>query len=61
MEVPLIETIKKMLFGGEKRPDRTLSRNELCWCGSGEKYKNCHMERDQDEDRRKRASCRGFS
>lgn len=24
-----------------------LSRNDLCWCGSGEKYKRCHMELDQ--------------
>lgn len=23
-----------------------ISRNELCWCGSGKKYKNCHMEYD---------------
>ena len=20
-----------------------MERNELCWCGSGKKYKNCHM------------------
>lgn len=25
-----------------KRP----SRNDLCWCGSGKKYKKCHMEED---------------
>lgn len=24
-----------------------LSRNDLCWCGSGEKYKKCHMDQDQ--------------
>lgn len=23
------------------------SRNELCWCGSGQKYKKCHMKQDQ--------------
>lgn len=23
-----------------------LSRNELCWCGSGKKYKKCHLEKD---------------
>ena len=21
-----------------------MERNELCWCGSGKKYKNCHMQ-----------------
>lgn len=24
-------------------------RNEPCWCGSGEKYKRCHMETDSRE------------
>lgn len=23
-----------------------LSRNDLCWCGSGKKYKKCHLEED---------------
>ena len=27
----------------EKRP----GRNELCWCGSGKKYKHCHMKTDK--------------
>lgn len=25
-----------------------LSRNDLCWCGSGKKYKKCHYELDQE-------------
>jgi len=25
------------------RPRRKLGRNELCWCESGKKYKNCHL------------------
>jgi len=25
---------------------RKLSRNDLCWCGSGKKYKHCHMRED---------------
>jgi len=24
-----------------------LSRNDLCWCGSGKKYKNCHLHMDE--------------
>jgi methionyl aminopeptidase len=24
-----------------------IGRNEPCWCGSGKKYKNCHMEFDE--------------
>ena len=26
-----------------------LGRNDLCWCGSGKKYKNCHMAADQQK------------
>ncbi|HEY63128.1 MAG TPA: preprotein translocase subunit SecA [Caldilineae bacterium] len=25
---------------------RTLGRNDPCWCGSGKKYKHCHMRQD---------------
>ncbi len=25
-------------------------RNDLCWCGSGKKYKHCHMRKDQQQD-----------
>jgi uncharacterized protein YchJ len=28
-------------------PRRKLGRNELCWCESGKKYKNCHLDWDQ--------------
>jgi len=27
--------------------DRLLGRNEPCWCGSGKKYKHCHMKADR--------------
>jgi len=26
---------------------RKMGRNDACWCGSGKKYKNCHMEFDE--------------
>ncbi|MCY6369089.1 methionyl aminopeptidase [Clostridium ganghwense] len=26
---------------------RKLSRNDLCWCGSEKKYKNCHLQQDE--------------
>ncbi|GAA0126660.1 methionyl aminopeptidase [Clostridium sp. CTA-19] len=25
-----------------------INRNDLCWCGSGKKYKKCHMEKDME-------------
>ncbi|MCV7152097.1 SEC-C domain-containing protein [Mycolicibacterium pyrenivorans] len=32
-------------FRAEPRPD--VGRNEPCWCGSGRKYKKCHLGREQ--------------
>ncbi len=36
--------------GGKAAPQRKagprLGRNDPCWCGSGKKYKNCHMKQD---------------
>jgi hypothetical protein len=29
----------------EDAPTRLLGRNQPCWCGSGRKYKNCHLNR----------------
>jgi len=37
--------------GGKPAPQRRqvpkLRRNDPCWCGSGKKYKDCHMKSDQ--------------
>jgi preprotein translocase subunit SecA len=30
-----------------KRSAATAGRNDPCWCGSGKKYKHCHMRTDQ--------------
>jgi preprotein translocase subunit SecA len=30
-----------------KRSATTAGRNDPCWCGSGKKYKHCHMRTDQ--------------
>lgn len=30
-----------------RRPEHRLGRNEACWCGSGRKYKACHLERPE--------------
>jgi len=57
----VIDTLKKLFSSGVKRPAEKLSRNDLCWCGSGEKYKRCHMGKDLEEDRRKAVACKGYS
>lgn len=40
--------------GGKQEPvvKKVLpGRNDPCWCGSGKKYKNCHMRQDEAENR----------
>jgi hypothetical protein len=32
----------------------TLGRNDSCHCGSGKKYKKCHLEADEKTDRKER-------
>jgi len=35
------------LFKKPPKSAENMGRNELCWCGSGRKYKNCHYTEDQ--------------
>jgi preprotein translocase subunit SecA len=30
-----------------RNASKSIGRNDPCWCGSGKKYKNCHMRQDQ--------------
>jgi uncharacterized protein YecA (UPF0149 family) len=42
--------ILEKLFGssnGTGMDQKELGRNDLCWCGSGKKYKKCHLEKDE--------------
>ncbi len=50
----LLHTIKNVLIGAPERPLPELGRNDLCWCSSGKKYKNCHLA----DDNRKRSAQR---
>jgi hypothetical protein len=34
---------------------RDLGRNDPCHCGSGKKYKQCHLVKDEEAERAKRA------
>ncbi len=52
--------ILNKLFG-MKQPEPTpkLGRNDPCWCGSGKKYKKCHMDSDlRKQSRFAASSCR---
>lgn len=39
--------------GDEGTYVRKLDRNEVCWCGSGNKYKKCHLQEDEKEIRKR--------
>lgn len=32
-----------------KPKEAELGRNDLCWCGSGKKYKKCHLDKDEKD------------
>jgi hypothetical protein len=40
---PLMETLAQY----RAEPRRDLGRNQACWCGSGLKYKKCHLGREE--------------
>ena len=40
---PLVELLQRH----RAEPRRDLGRNEPCWCGSGRKYKKCHLGREE--------------
>jgi len=47
---------RKLFSKGEEQPSRKPGRNEPCWCGSGLKYKKCHLASDERERSRMRAA-----
>ncbi len=34
-----------------------LGRNDSCWCGSGKKYKKCHLPEDEKKFSKKGVNC----
>jgi len=47
-------SLKRILVGPEESVVPDLGRNDRCWCGSGRKYKACHLATDD----RKRSAAR---
>ena len=42
----LERTMKALGSRSDEAPDAKPGRNDLCWCGSGKKYKKCHLPED---------------
>jgi hypothetical protein len=54
----IMQAVKDILLGAEPDPVPTLGRNDVCWCGSGEKYKRCHLSEDDQKRSSQRATAR---
>jgi len=63
---PQLNLSRRGVSGGARQPVRAsgrrtagrtgetkLGRNDPCWCGSGKKYKNCHMRQDLEAERQR--------
>jgi uncharacterized protein YecA (UPF0149 family) len=42
-----LKNLLNRFVSDEKQPFTAPGRNEACWCGSGTKYKKCHLEEDE--------------
>ena len=42
----ILDGLKRLLLGPDQQPIPVLGRNDQCWCGSGKKYKACHLATD---------------
>jgi len=42
----VIELLNKVFPPKTADPHKGIGRNEECWCGSGKKYKSCHLTAD---------------
>ena len=53
----ILKGIMNMFSSGDDQTgERDLGRNEPCWCGSGKKYKRCHLFEDEKKAQ-KAAAC----
>lgn len=56
----LKDMISRLFSSGSEAPRPTdLGRNDPCWCGSGRKYKRCHLAEDASRGSAERAACCG--
>ena len=47
----LTSWIRNLFSRPEPPKEVALGRNDLCWCGSGKKYKKCHLPKDEANQR----------
>jgi hypothetical protein len=52
----LTDIVKRALGKPEAVRPENIGRNDRCWCGSGRKYKACHLAADEDSKAAERAA-----
>jgi len=57
----LRNSLKRLVLGPERRAVPVLGRNDRCWCGSGRKYKACHLATDDHKRTAERTASGGAS
>ena len=55
----LRKSLKRLVLGPEQQAIPVLGRNDRCWCGSGKKYKTCHLAADDRKRSAERAAMSG--
>ena len=45
--VSLATWFRNLLSPRKEGPKAPIGRNDICWCGSGKKYKRCHLKSDE--------------
>jgi uncharacterized protein YecA (UPF0149 family) len=53
----LLKSVMSYFAPEEQKPAHNLGRNDQCWCGSGRKYKQCHLHEDQKKLKNYAADC----
>jgi hypothetical protein len=55
----LRRSLKRLVLGPEQQAIPVLGRNDRCWCGSGKKYKACHLATDDRKRSAERTAAGG--
>jgi hypothetical protein len=53
----LLKSVLNYFAPEEEKPVQSPGRNEQCWCGSGRKYKHCHLHEDEKKLKNYSANC----
>ncbi len=49
-----MKILERLMGAGRNNQKKAdLGRNDICWCGSGKKYKRCCLDRDERTRRKK--------